>query len=284
MRLLACLLVPTAKMWLLLACMLVPTTRGGHASCRSCVPGTHISKAESRIRRNCGPLWRSIADKTESAERTLVFLPASGFGDMALSWITATHLALRYSLRLRVLHHRKFNGVGHYLRHRSAAGAPLVLNATDLPVPLIKVTDASQGSWNRGAPVTYLQEGVAHVNLVNSGMRWTGENKTVFRRVMSEKRWIFLHAGNANIYQLKANGMFDWHGDGRLRDEAVSHEYDHCVLRYAMNVQPRIAETLPPKAADVLIGIHVRSVRFLKNLASAASTTNASLASEWDDH
>ena len=284
MRLLACLLVPTAKMWLLLACMLVPTTRGGHASCRSCVPGTHISKAESRIRRNCGPLWRAIADKTESAERTLVFLPASGFGDMALSWITATHLALRYSLRLRVLHHRKFNGVGHYLRHRSAAGAPLVLNATELPVPLIKVTDASQGSWKRGAPVTYLQEGVAHVNLVNSGMRWTGDNKTVFRSVMREKRWIFLHAGNANIYQLKANGMFDWHDDGRLRDEAVSHEYDHCVLRYAMNVQPRIAETLPPKAADVLIGIHVRSVRFLKNLASAASTTNASLASKWDDN
>ena len=271
-------------MRLLLACMLVPTTRGAHASCRSCVPGTHISKAESRIRRNCGPLWRAIADKTESAERTLVFLPASGFGDMALSWITATHLALRYSLRLRLLHHRKFNGVGHYLRHRSAAGAPLVLNATELPVPLIKVTDASQGSWNRGAPVTYLQEGVAHVNLVNSGMRWTGDNKTVFGRVMREKRWIFLYAGNANIYDLKASGMFDWHDDGTLRDEAVSREYDHCVLRYAMNVQPRIAETLPPRAADVLIGIHVRSVRFLKNLASAASTTNASLASEKDDN
>ena len=264
--------------------MLVPTTRGAHASCRSCVPGTHISKAESRIRRNCGPLWRAIADKTESAERTLVFLPASGFGDMALSWITATHLALRYSLRLRLLHHRKFNGVGLYLRHRSAAGAPLVLNATELPVPLIKVTDASQGSWNRGAPVTYLQEGVAHVNLVNSGMRWTGDNKTVFGRVMREKRWIFLYAGNANIYDLKASGMFEWHDDGMLRDEAVSHEYDHCVLRYAMNVQPRIAETLPPRAADVLIGIHVRSVRFLKNLASAASTTNASLASEKDDN
>ena len=85
-------------MRLLLACLLVPTTRGAHASCRSCVPGTHISKAESRIRRNCGPLWRAIADKTESAERTLVFLPASGFGDMARSWITATHLALRLKI------------------------------------------------------------------------------------------------------------------------------------------------------------------------------------------
>ena len=62
------------------------------------MPGTHISKAESRIRRNCGPLWRAIADKTESAERTLVFLPASGFGDMARSWITATHLALRLKI------------------------------------------------------------------------------------------------------------------------------------------------------------------------------------------
>ena len=78
--------------------------------------------------------------------------------------------------------------------------------------------------------------------------------------------------------------MFDWHVDGRLRDEAVSHEYDHCVLRYAMNVQPRIAETLPPKAADVLIGIHVRSSASEEPRLRRVDDETASLASEWDDH
>ena len=59
--------------------------------------------------------------------------------------------ALRYSTTdSGVLTTAKFRGVSHYLRHpHSAAGAPLVLNATDLPVPLIKVTNGGCRSWNR---------------------------------------------------------------------------------------------------------------------------------------
>jgi hypothetical protein len=202
---------------------------------------------------------------------------------MAHAFVTAAHIAVRHSLQLKLLNHRKFNGVGSYLRHASAGGANLIMNASDLPVPLVAVTNASQRSWNRGPPFLHLAPGVAYVNLVNSGMRWEGTPKETLQGILRNTPYILLFAGNADIYALRATGLFDWHEQGLLQDEAQSKEYDHCVLRYAMNVKPRI--TLPPRSSDVLIGIHIRSVRFLRDLGDQArSKTNASQSQIYDDN
>ena len=43
-------------------------------------------------------------------------------------------------------------------------------------------------------------------------------------------------------------------------------------LRYAMNIKRHIVQKVPPKPADVLIGIHIRALRFLRALGPNASS------------
>ena len=224
------------------------------------------------VRRRCHPLWEAIAARTTTSERQLVLLPTSGLGDMANAFVAATYLAFRHALRLRALDHRGFNDFGRYFSRWSAGGTKLALGGSELPVPmdtLLKVPTR----WEH-SKVRILAPGVAHIDLTHSGGRWAeGSDASRFDAAMRNESmtWIFLFAGNAEHSKMRQNGLVDaWLpdpiGKGRVG------EWDHCALRYAMNIKRHIVQTVPPKPADVLIGIHIRALRFLRALGPNASS------------
>ena len=224
------------------------------------------------VRRRCRPLWQAIAARTTTSERQLVLLPTSGLGDMANAFVAATYLAFRHALRLRALDHRGFNDFGRYFSRWSAGGTKLALGGSELPVPMDTLFKVP-ARWEH-SKVRILAPGVAHIDLTHSGGRWAeGSDASRFDAAMRNESmtWIFLFAGNAEHSKMRQNGLVDaWLpdpiGKGRVG------EWDHCALRYAMNIKRHIVQTVPPKPADVLIGIHIRALRFLRALGPNASS------------